>query len=68
VAAKQQHCAVTEQDLRELFGNGASTLTFAEAARQRHPWLLPQEPLAFDQADLGVTNGNRILGSQRQSA
>jgi hypothetical protein len=32
LAAKQQHCAVTQQDLRELFGNGAYTLSFAKAS------------------------------------
>jgi hypothetical protein len=33
VAAKQQHCAVTEKDLAEVFGNGAYKLTRAEAAK-----------------------------------
>jgi hypothetical protein len=32
-AAKQQHCAVTEGDMCEVFGNGSYTLTLAEAAK-----------------------------------
>jgi hypothetical protein len=40
LAAKQQHCGVTEQNLRELFGKGTHTLTFAEAAGQRHHRLI----------------------------
>ncbi|SRR6266545_959417 len=32
-AAEQQHCAITEKDVCKVFGNGAYTLTRAEAAK-----------------------------------
>jgi hypothetical protein len=33
-AAKQHHCVVTESHLAEVFGNGAYSLTRAEAAKR----------------------------------